>query len=176
MDKSQTTQRKATLGTYRKVAALIPSEARVLDYGAGLCHGTSVLNAESFEPHPRAGIVPTYTNVQRIPSNTYDVVVCNCVLNVISTPSERDRVVQNILRLLKPGGRAYIMVRSWSDVRSIKHYVTEGDGCRLPNGAFQRGFTHAELDTFLAPYGHTERMRHISNVGICLQKPVSEVS
>ena len=167
----QCTQRKATLGTYRKIAALIPSGAKVLDYGAGYCHGAELLRADSYEPAARCGVEPTFRTPQDVPDEAYDVVVCNCVSNVLHTRELRHAVLSGIVRALKPGGTAYVMVRSRSDVATIKHATEEGDGLRLENGAFQRGFTQAELHEIVSPFGETERITEVSNIGIRLTIP-----
>ena len=169
------TQRKATAGTYRRIATMIRPGSRILDYGAGLGHGTFILGplAESFEPNPQEGIWPTYTDASALPRFKYDAVVCNCVLNVVSSHAQRVSIIKHIGELLRNGGFAYIMVRSHSDVRAIKHATPEGDGVRTSTGSFQRGFSHAELEALvceaLPPNAVTvEKIKGISSIGIHL--------
>lgn len=168
---SQQTQRKNTLGTYRRLAPLIPKGSLVLDYGAGYCLGAHLLGADSFEPNPREGVRPTFEYHWQMFTGVYDVVVCNCVLNVIDNRVDQYRVVQDIERVLKPGGVAYIMVRSWPDVEKAKYRTWEGDGWRMATGSFQRGYSYEELDTFVRNFGATERIREVSNIGVRLTIP-----
>ena len=167
----QCTQRKNTIGTYKKIAKLIPAGSRVLDYGAGHCRGAELLGADSFEPNPRIDVSPTYRVSSLIPIDTYDAVVCNCVLNVIDTPSWRGVALRRIVDALKPGGKAYIMVRSWSDVMG-SNTSPEGDGFRMSTGSFQRGFSFSELEKLVSPFGTTERITEVSNIGILLTIPI----
>lgn len=168
---SQQTQRRNTIGTYRRLAELIPEDTSVLDYGAGYCDGAKLLGADSFEPNPREGVTPTFTRIVEVPVATYDIVVCNCVLNVLESWIERNLVVRNIVGALKPGGVAYIMVRSWGDVGSAIGKVREGDGWRMSTGSFQRGYRYDELEAVVADYGQTERINKVSNIGIRLTIP-----
>lgn len=162
------TQRKATAGTYRRLATMIASGKRVLDYGAGLCHGAEILGADTFEPCPQVGVEPTYTKAADIPYGVYDAVVCNCVLNVIASPEARQGVIKHIVSLLRPNGIALIMVRSHADIRGIKHATPEGDGVRTSTGSFQRGFTHQELTSLVPGEVKAEKLDGISSIGILL--------
>lgn len=174
---NQQTQRKNTIGTYQRIAECIADDwvgmPRILDYGAGYCLGAQVLglNVDSFEPNPREGVTPTFTRIVEVPVATYDIVVCNCVLNVLESWIERNLVVRNIVGALKPGGVAYIMVRSWGDVGSAINKVREGDGWRMSTGSFQRGYRYDELEMIVANLGQTERINKVSNIGIRLTIP-----
>jgi len=166
----QCTQRKNTIGTYRKLRTIIPEGLLVLDYGSGYGLGAELLGADAFEPAAREGVWPTYTQPHHIPASMYDVVVCNCVLNVVDTWEDRVEIMNHITRALRPGGSAYIMVRPHSAIADIKHKTEEGDGWRLDNGAFQRGYTHEELRAFLVPFGDAKRIPKV-NIGIRLTTP-----
>jgi hypothetical protein len=167
----QCTQRKNTIGTYRKLAKLIPDlPLNILDFGAGYCLGAELLGADSYEPNPREGVTPTYTRFEDIPGG-YDVIVCSCVLNVLSW-EDRVQVMNQIGLLLVPGGMAYITVRPWESVLSTQHYTKEGDGIRVKTtGAFQRGYTYEQLRAFIVPFGKVERISGLSNIGIRLTIP-----
>jgi SAM-dependent methyltransferase len=167
----QCTQRKNTIGTYRKLKRLILPGAMVLDYGSGYGLGATLLHADAFEPNAREGVWPTYTQPHHIPASLYDVVVCNCVLNVVDKWEDRVEIMNHIVRALKPGGCAYIMARSHRDVGDIKHKTAEGDGWRLKNGAFQRGYGRDELRGFLVPFGEVTRIFRINSIGFCLTTP-----
>jgi hypothetical protein len=150
IDRSKT-QVKTTAGTYRKVRDFIMGQninARVLDFGAGLCEGTDILMegcmAESFEPFAKEGVFPTHTSLDTI-KGKFDFVVSNCVLNVVEDIAERTWLVTQMLNRLTKGGQAIIMVRSHSAVKANKTNKPFADGFVNAKGTFQRGFTTEEL-------------------------------
>jgi SAM-dependent methyltransferase len=157
IDRSKT-QVKSTAGTYEHIANYISclnqtgQPVRVLDYGAGLCHGTEILNdyesndidAWSFEPFAKDGVSPDFRNEEEI-TGEFDVVVSNCVLNVIEDDEERRTVIRSMLKHLKVGGYAIIMVRSKSAVKGNKTNKPFADGFVNIKGTFQKGFSKQEL-------------------------------
>lgn len=153
-DGSHPTQIATTKSTYRKIADnLMPpgiKGGKILDYGAGKNIGGKELGADTFEPHPEEGFVPTYEDSAAIPSDSYDGVISNAVLNVV--PDDvRDSIVREIGRVLKPGGQAFINVRG-KDVFSNKHTVVNADSMEVivdSSGAYQKGFTQDELIGYL---------------------------
>jgi SAM-dependent methyltransferase len=184
----QNTQVKSTEGTYRKVAEFIASDSEgrvphVLDYGAGECHGTAILNdapnmvASSFEPNPKDGVEPDFTEIGES-RGQYDYVVNNCVLNVIEDRAERLRVAIDIIDSLAPGGTAIIMVRSHSAVNSNKSNVPYADGFYVENSkTWQRGHTKAELAEMmeeairLSGKDFTIEKTDLGDVGVLVKRP-----
>lgn len=148
--KSERTQIETTIAAKIK-PDLTPEELRDgLEYGAGLCHGAKALGLESFEPYPdqMKKVIPTYTNVAQI-KKKYKFILCSYVLNVVGY-DQRDIIIKNIGNLLKPGGRAVIIVRGAEDVKGIKvRLVTYGDYEFLTKKGgdltYQKGFTQPEL-------------------------------
>ena len=152
---SRKTQRKNTIGTYRKIKEML-TPGNCLDYGAGLMHGTELfksegINTESFEPFAEEGLNPDYTTPENVPQNAYNNVVCNCVLNVIEDPQSRVQTVRNILNALRTDGTAFIMARKPSDVKSNVKTATEVGSCeyKFENGCFQKGFSNKSLREFV---------------------------
>lgn len=77
----------------------------VLDFGCGLGKDVEVLkdrglNIVGYDPH--------YFKI--FPDQKFDTIICIYVLNVL-LPQEQARVIYQISRLLKEGGRAYFAVR-----------------------------------------------------------------
>lgn len=70
-------------------------------------------------------------------SNSFDVVMSVSVINYLSTPDRRKLAIEEIFRLVKPGGKIYIYVRNQDDYR-YKHdvltYVHENAEYDLTNG------------------------------------------
>ena len=54
-----------------------------LDFGAGLGKGSKILKADSYEPFPKKGFEPTFTETSVIPNSSYDNIVSLNVLNVV---------------------------------------------------------------------------------------------
>ena len=186
IDRSKT-QVKSTAGTYRKVAKFISEGSetgqpvRVLDFGAGLCEGTDVLNektnidAWSFEPFSKDDVNPDFTAEDQI-FGKFDFVVSNCVLNVIEDIVERNNMVKAMLSHLTQGGKAIIMVRSHSAVNGNKTNTEFSDGFVNAKGTFQRGFNTTELSTMVTVASHdvegTFRLTKtdLGNVGVIIER------
>jgi hypothetical protein len=146
--KSEATQIETTISAKLKPSLTAEELADGLEYGAGLCHGAQLLGLESFEPYPQSEVVPTYTDITEI-KKKYKLVTCTYVLNVVGY-DQRDIIIANIGRLLKPGGRAVIVVRGEEDVKGIKlRLVSYGDAEFITKKGklltYQKGFTYSEL-------------------------------
>jgi hypothetical protein len=76
-----------------------------LDYGCGKGQCAIELEMDKYDPH----FWPT------APQEKYDTVTCHYVLNVMDE-AERNEVIESILSLLNPKGKAYITVRR--DIKS----------------------------------------------------------
>lgn len=74
----------------------------MLDYGCGKCHALNNEHfvAEGFDPYFRP------INLDQ----KFDTIICNYVLNVVDEPA-RTQILNQIVSLLNPGGKAYISVR-----------------------------------------------------------------
>lgn len=114
------TQVSNTIASYAKMLAEILKYAKdksveIADVGAGfgmfknLANRLGFKNITSIEPNAEL-FDPDYKYTSDVPSNTYDFIVCNQVLNVLDKHI-RDAVVEDIGRMLKPNGRAYISTR-----------------------------------------------------------------
>ena len=153
-ENAQRTQRANTIETYRKAKKILDSEipeGNMIDFGAGLGLGANEMKADAYEPFPKEGFTPTYTNAKDIPSNSYKKLTSLNVLNVV--PRElRDTIVSDIGRVLEPGGTAIVQARDNAQIKSIKNF-TEGDepGSKIvlkPSGevdTYQKGFSNKEL-------------------------------
>lgn len=118
-------------------------QKKILDYGQG--KGKDV---EWLRDHIK-GYDPYYENrPELLTDNTYDVVLNNYVLNVIPA-KEREMVLRDIVRILKPCGYAYISVRDDSEkVAGTPHE----DGVITAKGTFQKLFNAEELKNLLQKY------------------------
>ncbi len=77
-------------------------QGECLDYGCGKGFDCDSLGMDGYDLNHRP----------HLPTAQYDTIICNYVLNVIETHDARWGVVRHILKLLKPGGTAYISVRN----------------------------------------------------------------
>jgi len=144
------TQIATTKATYEKVKPEL-KEGSTIDFGAGKNIAVKAgIKADSFEPFPEKGFEPTFKDSSKIPSNSYDNVINNAVLNVV--PQDiRDDLVSEIGRILKVGGKAFINVRG-KDVFDSKHTVISKENMEVivdSTGAYQKGFTKEELVGYL---------------------------
>lgn len=146
-EKAQRTQIAGTAGTYQKAKAQLDQinpKGRTLDYGAGLGHGGTIMGADTYEPFPRGEFKPTHSDAKRIPDNSYEKITNFNVLNVVP-PQLRTEIVQNIGRILAPGGVALITTRG-RDVMSAKGRPgPEPMSIVTSAGTYQKGFTTREL-------------------------------
>lgn len=136
------TQVATTGGSYKKAGDILVREGvdgDVLDYGAGLGHGTKHLgpNAVSYEPNPAKGYTPDYTES---PDRMFDGIVNLNVLNVVPEPL-RSKIALDIMRKLNPDGVAAIGARSYSDVMGAKGpSLLDDGGIVTSRGTYQYGF------------------------------------
>ena len=93
-----------------------PTKDKVLDFGCGRGFDALSLGFTAYDPH----FFPTK------PKGTYDIIVCNFVLNVLPESFESD-ILTDIRCKLRKGGRAYITVRR--DIKKTGY---------TKNGTYQR--------------------------------------
>jgi ubiquinone/menaquinone biosynthesis C-methylase UbiE len=118
-------------------------QKRILDYGQG--KGKDV---EWLREHIQ-GYDPYWKNTPEVLiDNFYDVVLNNYVLNVVQE-DVRHSILEDIKRVLKPCGYAYISVRDVSEKVVGEPYK---DGVITKTGTFQKLFSHEELEKLLQKY------------------------
>lgn len=149
LENAQKTQLGAsTLPSYEKAARLLGGEGTFLDFGAGRGQGAAAIGADTFEPYPREGFSPTYTTAADIPDASYNRLASLNVLNVMPR-DVRDQAVQDIGRVMAPGGRAVVTTRG-RDVLNAKG--TPGDepmSIVTTADTYQKGFTQPELRDYI---------------------------
>jgi SAM-dependent methyltransferase len=180
------TQITTTVPTYMAIAEDQEKSAVILDYSAGLGHGTKAMReagytVDGYEPFTnpeKRAVDPEFTreDASDIPSERYDVVINNAVLNVVPMATRVD-IVKNIYRALKPGGSAYIQARNWGGIKpTLKNPKTKLVGPReviTGKGTFQKGFTQPELTAFIQeilPEAIVERGKH-GDIKVKVTKP-----
>lgn len=148
--KSGDTQVSNTVSTYRKVKDKhfkdVPAED-ILDYGAGLGRASEEMGFDSFEPFPKGGFTPTYTDASQI-SREYTGVINNAVLNVLPR-QQRVEAVRGIGKSLAVGGKAVVMARGRGFLKSLVNPKPYEDGVITGKDTFQKGFTKQELIDFI---------------------------
>lgn len=148
--KSGDTQVSNTISTYRKVKDKhfkdVPAED-ILDYGAGLGKASEEMGFDSFEPFPKGGFTPTYTDASQI-SREYTGVINNAVLNVLPR-QQRVEAVRGIGKSLAVGGKAVVMARGRGFLKSLVNPKPYEDGVITGKDTFQKGFTKQELIDFI---------------------------
>jgi len=168
---SQKTQVATTTGTYKKAQELLPS-GKTLDYGSGRGIGAKEVGSDTFEPFPREGFNPTFANTADIPANSYDNVTSFNVLNVV--PEDvRTGIVQEIGRVLKPGGTAVISTRG-KDVMSAHGMLgPESLSIKTSAGTYQKGFMPDELQGYVQSVlgdGYMVEKTKLGPAGVIIKK------
>ena len=159
--KSEKTQAVTTDKTYKKIFDLLENKnVKILDFAAGKGFGTKLgkelkLNIVGYEPfsNPKTRQVkPEYTESNQIPSNEFDIIINNAVLNVVPE-NVRVEILQQIYNSLAVGGKAYISVRGYTPKDFANKLVNATlVGPReiiTSRGTFQKFFTQDELEAFV---------------------------
>jgi SAM-dependent methyltransferase len=148
---AQKTQIATTGPTYAKAKDILDAEVsdgKTLDFGAGRGLGAKDIKADTYEPFPREGFSPTFTDASDIPDASYEKITSLNVLNVVPRET-RDKLVLDIGRVLKPGGSAVISTRG-KDVLDAKGVPgPEPMSLATSSGTYQKGFTQKELTTYV---------------------------
>ena len=154
-ENAQETQSATTRGTYIKTANVLNNiipEGQILDFGAGRGIGAEAINAKTYEPFPREGFTPDFTDASKIPSNSESKINSSSVINVV--PKDiRDGIVLDIGRILKPNGVAIITSRTEQSIKkgaeNIKPFEGEEGayivGKERSKQTFQKGYSQKQL-------------------------------
>jgi hypothetical protein len=146
------TQIIGTLPTYKKAADVFQGrgmQGRGIDYGAGLGEGAKVMPGQydTYEPFAR-GWSPTYSEASQIPSDAYNRLTNLNVLNVVPREA-RDEIVQDIGRVMEPGGLGIITTRGADVMKAQGAKGPEPMSIITSRDTYQKGFTPAELEEYL---------------------------
>jgi hypothetical protein len=146
------TQIIGTLPTYEKASNILRQQGasgRGIDFGAGLGEGAKALGKDfdTYEPFAK-NWTPTYSSAADVPSDAYGQLTNLNVLNVV--PREvRDEIVQDIGRVMQPGGRGIITTRG-KDVMNAKGLAgPEPMSVITSRDTYQKGFNKDELEEYL---------------------------
>ena len=170
-DESETrnpTQITSTVNTYRKIYETLKKEGfdgDILDASSGLGYGTRAgieeygFNVDDIEPYPDKSYKPKYTDYSKL-NKKYDVIISNAVLNVVPQ-EQRDALVVKMGRMLKPGGRLFVNVRSLNEIKALQNKldsktgrpknvkISDSEVAETSKGSYQKGFTKTELVSYL---------------------------
>jgi SAM-dependent methyltransferase len=81
-------------------------QAQILSVGAGVLRLKGNVTHLDYEPHSHLEVVGD-AHYLPFPTQTFDAVVCETVLEHVVEP---ERVINEIFRVLKPGGKVYILM------------------------------------------------------------------
>lgn len=143
------------------VAEYEPVEHSVLDYGCGKLRNSRYLQDKGFKvsvldlPEMLNKIDTSNFNVvSSVEKNKFDVVLCSFVLNTVLKET-RMEILKNIRHTLKPGGYAYVEVRTRITPKP-KHTFPYKDGYLHGKNSiktFQRTFTEKDFRSLLSEAG-----------------------
>ena len=109
-----------------------------------LVHGVDILEQlikEETRHNTIRDNITIVTRAERIRSTNYDLVLSSFVLNVVDSDEVKQRILQCMIYKMKIGGRAFIEVRTKSDVEQAKTKEKYGDGYKIKKG---NSFTYQE--------------------------------
>lgn len=157
------TQITTTTATYDAIERTLDGDETIMDFGAGKADGAKLLRERGydvtiFEPYPNDPVIEPDRTDLTDHDRQYDLVIANFVVNVLPQ-DERDRAVEQIGQLIRPGGEAYVTARSdtKNDVRALSK---NDENVRLGSaeyivarsGAYQYGFSASRTDGELRQY------------------------
>ena len=167
------TQRAGTLPTYMKAVKIldeISSGGKMIDFSSGLGIGARYARKggmDAYEPFHDAdkiakakvkfggkeyvgGKQPDFTKAEDIPSESYEKLINLNTLNVVGR-EDRDKIIKDIGRVLKPGGTGIVMARTPSDVMGAKGVKgKEPNSIITGTGTYQKGFTQEEIVDYVS--------------------------
>lgn len=173
---AQKTQIATTGPTYAKAKTLLDEanpEGKTLDFGAGRGLGAKEIGADTYEPFPREGFDPTYTDASSIPDASYEKLTSLNVLNVVPRDM-RDGIVKDIGRVLKPNGQAIVTTRGRDVLDAKGEKGPEDMSIITSSGTYQKGFTQKELTDYIKETlgeGYTvEPVKGLGKAGVKITK------
>ncbi len=121
---------------------------KILDYGCGRGFDVNYLRSLGYDAYGYDPYWEQWNNPEILTPNTYDNVLCFYVLNVV-LPKERHYILEEIKKVMKDDGHAYIAVRDTSEIVVGRPYY---DGVLTIRGTFQKVFTSEELVDLVKQY------------------------
>jgi hypothetical protein len=146
------TQIIGTLPTYGKAAEMLAQRGatgQAIDFGAGLGKGADLLGpgTHTYEPFAK-NWTPTFSNAADIPSDAYGRLTNLNVLNVVPREA-RDEIVQNIGRVMQPGGQGILTTRGADVMKAQGRPGPEPTSIITSRDTYQKGFTKQELEDYM---------------------------
>lgn len=136
----------------------LPAGARVLNVGSGVHrYSRDMVNLDAY-PYKEVDVVGDAMALP-FPDATFEGALCECLLEHVTEPK---RVVGEILRVLKPGGKAYLTVPfvyafhacphdyyRWS-IMGVRELCNEADACEVASRSGPTSALVCQLVTWLA--------------------------
>ena len=129
----------------------------ILDYGCG--RGTDVIRLKA-QGYRVKGWDPHWENNCRLePDEQFDLVICLYVLNVISSPEERESVISKCWQHVAPGGVLFVATRTDLEINSEAKrcgWAQYGDGyiSSPDRRTFQLGFSASDITALIPDSCH----------------------
>ena len=106
---------------------------KILDYGCGKGFDCTWLECDGYDPYYKP----------ETPTGKYDTILCNYVLNVISSCEVRQQVLDIIQNLLALDGTAYVAVRRGSGLNGYTKICTYQTTIKLKLPVFHETSSYA---------------------------------
>jgi len=116
---SYKTSQKQIAGTYKRYKTELSQAKSVLDYGAGKYnemlteyHKVNKINGRLYDPYNEA--------INQLPNETFEIVICNNVLNVVKD----DEVLKNIVKTAISKAEKKVIFKVYQGDKSGKSRIT----------------------------------------------------
>lgn len=119
---------------------------KILDMGCGHGFDVDTLKSQGYNIEGYDKFQPTRNNTELL-KDSYDLVTCNYVFNVIEDPKDREELLQQLKSL---GKQVLISVRA--DRKAIKEtWKPYQDGYITPINTFQKFYNEDDVNLFFGP-------------------------
>lgn len=147
---------------------------RILDFGAGRLRNIKFLQKEqlrnisiidtkkqvsSYKVADILNLDTVFNNINDLPDDYYNQVLCSYVLNVIPEKDIRQTIIEAIFKSLVKEGRLYLEVRRDKGILKNKHLKVFNDGYLIGSSqikTFQKPFEGDELTSLLSKVGFSK--------------------
>ena len=151
---------------------LIPKDSRIFDWGCGFVSDVKFFQEQGFFVRGWDPIHKPKMPTEASHLHFFDWVHCMYVLNVLTEPIQREKLLEDIYNFLPVNAQLSLAVRAKKDLQRVKkrNWKRHNDGWITNSGTFQRGFNYDELCLILRPLYKNIQLISKSSLFVIAQK------